>query len=108
MLSDLPYGLSYYYIKLSREMERPVMPSSIKILGIDADDTLWQNEEFFRLAQGRFADMLACYMPPNLWHEHLLTAERRKLGRYEYGIRALYYPWWRPRSTYLRPRFQQV
>ena len=63
------------------------MPSSIKILGIDADDTLWQNEEFFRLAQGRFADMLTCYMPPNLLHEHLLTAERRNLGRYGYGIK---------------------
>ena len=63
------------------------MPSSIKILGIDADDMLWQNEEFFRLAQGRFADMLACYMPPNLLHEHLLTAERRNLGRYGYGIK---------------------
>ena len=39
------------------------MPSSIKILGIDADDTLWQNEEFFRLAQDRFADMLVSYIP---------------------------------------------
>ena len=33
-------------------MERAVMPSSIKILGMDADDTLWQNEEFFLLARG--------------------------------------------------------
>ena len=46
-------------------MERAVVPSSIKILGIDADDTLWQNEEFFRLTQDRFADMLAVYMPPD-------------------------------------------
>ena len=63
------------------------MPSSIKILGIDADDTLWQNEEFFRMVQDRFADMLAAYMPPDPLHKHLLAAERRNLGRYGYGIK---------------------
>ena len=68
-------------------MERVVVPSSIKILGIDADDTLWQNEEFFRLTQDRFADMLAVYMPPEPLHEQLLATERRNLGRYGYGIK---------------------
>jgi len=68
-------------------MERASLPSSIKILGLDADDTLWQNEEFFRLTQDRFADMLSAYMPPDLLHEELLTAERRNLGRYGYGIK---------------------
>ena len=28
-------------------------------IGFDADDTLWQNEAFFRLTQERFADLLA-------------------------------------------------
>ena len=68
-------------------MERASLPSSIKILGLDADDTLWQNEEFFRLTQDRFADMLSAYMPPDPLHEELLTAERRNLGRYGYGIK---------------------
>ena len=68
-------------------MERASLPSSIKILGLDADDTLWQNEEFFRLTQDRFADMLSAYMPPEPLHEELLTAERRNLGRYGYGIK---------------------
>ena len=68
-------------------MERASLPSSIKILGLDADDTLWQNEEFFRLTQARFADMLSAYMPPDPLHEELLTAERRNLGRYGYGIK---------------------
>ena len=39
------------------------MTRSIKILGIDVDDTLWQNGEFFRLTQDRFADLLTSYMP---------------------------------------------
>ena len=64
------------------------MPSSIKILGIDADDTLWQNEEFFRLAQDRFADMLVSYIPTDRLHEHLLAAERRNLGLYGYGVKS--------------------
>ena len=62
------------------------MPSSIKILGIDADDTLWQNEEFFRLTQDRFADLLTSYMPQEYLHKHLLATERRNLERYGYGI----------------------
>ena len=68
-------------------MERASLPSSIKILGLDADDTLWQNEEFFRLTQDRFADMLSAYMPPDPLHAELLAAERRNLGRYGYGIK---------------------
>ncbi|MDC6454574.1 HAD family hydrolase [Planktomarina temperata] len=68
-------------------MERASLPSSIKILGLDADDTLWQNEEFFRLTQDRFADMLSTYMPPDPLHAELLAAERRNLGRYGYGIK---------------------
>ena len=47
-------------------MERASVPSSIKILGLDADDTLWQNQDFYRLTQDRFADMLSAYMPPTL------------------------------------------
>ena len=68
-------------------MERASLPSTIKILGLDADDTLWQNEEFFRLTQDRFADMLSAYMSPDPLHAELLAAERRNLGRYGYGIK---------------------
>lgn len=59
----------------------------IKIVAIDADDTLWQNEEFFRLTQDRFADMLADYMDPDPLHAKLLAAERANVGRYGYGIK---------------------
>ena len=68
-------------------MERASLPSTIKILGLDADDTLWQNEEFFRLTQDRFADMLSAYMSPDHLHAELLATERRNLGRYGYGIK---------------------
>ncbi|MGB0797912.1 MAG: HAD family hydrolase, partial [Planktomarina sp.] len=64
-----------------------MMANRVKILGLDADDTLWQNEEFFRLTQDRFADMLSDYMPPDPLHHRLLQAERHNIGRYGYGIK---------------------
>ena len=63
------------------------MRSSIKILGLDADDTLWQNEEFFRLTQDLFADLLSGYMSASHLHEHLLATERKNLDSYGYGIK---------------------
>ncbi|MGB1235127.1 MAG: HAD family hydrolase [Planktomarina sp.] len=59
----------------------------IKTVALDADDTLWQNEEFFRLTQDRFADLLAPYMAPDPLHLRLLAAERKNIGRYGYGIK---------------------
>lgn len=56
-------------------------------LGFDADDTLWQNERFFRLTQERFADLLADHADRDHLHDCLLAAERRNLGRYGFGIK---------------------
>ncbi|HMO09850.1 MAG TPA: HAD family hydrolase, partial [Paracoccaceae bacterium] len=36
----------------------------LSIIGFDADDTLWQNEAFFRLTQERFAALLADHAEP--------------------------------------------
>ncbi len=56
-------------------------------IGFDADDTLWQNEQFFRLTQSRFAGLLADYVEPALLQDRLLAAERRNLGHYGFGIK---------------------
>jgi putative hydrolase of the HAD superfamily len=56
-------------------------------IGFDADDTLWQNEAFFRLTQDRFADLLADHAEPEHLHDRLLAAERRNLGHYGFGIK---------------------
>ena len=32
--------------------------SSLTTIGFDADDTLWQNEHFYRLTEARFAELL--------------------------------------------------
>lgn len=56
-------------------------------IGFDADDTLWQNERFFRLTQDRFAELLADYAERPHLEERLLAAERRNIGRYGFGIK---------------------
>ena len=56
-------------------------------IGFDADDTLWQNEAFFRLTQDRFAALLADHADPSHLAERLEAAERRNLGHYGFGVK---------------------
>ena len=60
---------------------------AITTVGFDADDTLWQNEAFFRLTQDRFTELLADFAEPDHLHDRLLAAERRNLGHYGFGIK---------------------
>ena len=69
-------------------MERAVMPSSIKILSINADDTLCQNNEFFRLDQDHFVYMLISYILPDKFYGHLLATAERNLSLDGYGIKS--------------------
>ncbi len=63
------------------------MAAELTTIGLDADDTLWENEQFFRLTQDRFAALMAPYADPDHLHERLLAAERRNLGHYGFGIK---------------------
>ena len=56
-------------------------------IGFDADDTLWQNEAYFRLTQDRFADLLRDHSAPDHLQERLLAAERRNIGAYGFGVK---------------------
>lgn len=59
----------------------------ITTVGFDADDTLWQNERFFRITQDRFQAVLADHADPDHLSERLLAAERRNLSHYGYGVK---------------------
>ncbi|MGP1356821.1 HAD family hydrolase, partial [Roseicyclus sp.] len=63
------------------------MTTAVSTIGFDADDTLWQNETFYRITQDRFADLLADYTDADHLHARLLEAERRNLGHYGFGIK---------------------
>jgi putative hydrolase of the HAD superfamily len=56
-------------------------------IAFDADDTLWQNELYFRLTEQRFAELLADYATSDHLSERLLAAERRNLGHYGFGVK---------------------
>jgi putative hydrolase of the HAD superfamily len=61
--------------------------TSLSTIGFDADDTLWQNEHFYRLTERRFALLLADYAEPGQLSTKLLEAERRNLEIYGFGIK---------------------
>ncbi|MGR3662872.1 MAG: HAD family hydrolase [Paracoccaceae bacterium] len=63
------------------------MAVKLTTIAFDADDTLWENEQFFRMTHERFAGLLADYAEQDHLAERMLAAERRNLGRYGYGIK---------------------
>ncbi|UUP18016.1 HAD family hydrolase [Nitratireductor thuwali] len=56
-------------------------------IGFDADDTLWQNEQFYRMTEQRFAALLAGHADPENLSARLLEAEKRNLKLYGFGIK---------------------
>jgi len=63
------------------------MASTLSTIGFDADDTLWQNEHFYRLTEEHFTSLLAEHGEREVLSSRLLEAERRNLGLYGYGIK---------------------
>lgn len=61
--------------------------SKIKVIGFDADDTLWVNETYFREAEERFAEMLEQYETKNKIDQELFRMEMQNLETYGYGIK---------------------
>jgi putative hydrolase of the HAD superfamily len=59
----------------------------VTTIGFDADDTLWQNEQFFRLTERRFAELLSDHGDHDAISARLLEAEKRNLGKYGFGIK---------------------
>lgn len=59
----------------------------IKVIGFDADDTLWVNETYFRDAELEFAKLLAPYETANKIDQELFKKEMENLPLYGYGIK---------------------
>ena len=61
---------------------------NIKVIGFDADDTLWVNETFFRDAELEFARLLSPYETANKIDQELFKKEMDNLELYGYGVKA--------------------
>lgn len=59
----------------------------ITTIAFDADDTLWQNEQFFRLTEQRFADLLRDYTDRPDLKQRLIAAVTRNLQFYGFGMK---------------------
>ncbi|MDP9835375.1 putative hydrolase of the HAD superfamily [Neorhizobium huautlense] len=59
----------------------------ITAIGFDADDTLWQNEQFFRTTESHFTGLLKEFAEHDVVSDKLLAAEKRNLDFYGYGIK---------------------
>ena len=57
----------------------------IKVIGFDADDTLWKNEDLFFEAQNEIKDILK--QNSNNFDKELLKTEKSNLDFYGYGIK---------------------
>lgn len=60
----------------------------IRLICLDADDTLWGHEGYFRLSYQRFAELLAPFAEPAFSEERLIATEARNLSVYGYGVNA--------------------
>jgi len=61
--------------------------AKLSAIGFDADDTLWQNEQFYRLTETRFLDLLSDHGEKKVLADRLLEAEKRNLAVYGFGIK---------------------
>jgi putative hydrolase of the HAD superfamily len=62
--------------------------SNIKVVGFDADDTLWVNETYYREAEQKFAKLLSAYETANKIDQELFKKEMENLEMYGYGIKS--------------------
>ena len=59
----------------------------ITTIALDADDTLWENEQFFRLTEQRFADLLKDYTDAPDLNDRLIASVTRNLSFYGFGMK---------------------
>ena len=63
------------------------MTRPLTTIGLDADDTLWQNEQYYRLTEENFRKLLSDYAEGDDVSGRLLEAEKRNLAHYGFGIK---------------------
>ena len=64
------------------------MLSDIKGIGFDADDTLWENENFFRETEAKFEELIKDHTNGHAIVDKLFEIEIGNLDYYGYGIKS--------------------
>lgn len=68
-------------------MDPSILRAVTWVIGLDGDDTLWENEAYFREVQAECTRLLTRWAHGDGVHERLLTIERRNLELFGYGVK---------------------
>ena len=63
--------------------------NGIRLVGFDADDTLWRSEDYYRAAQAGLESILAGYVALDDLAERLYAVEKRNLALFGYGAKGM-------------------
>lgn len=63
------------------------MQNTIKVIGFDADDTLWVNEPFYQAVEKEFCQIMKPYMDEAETSKELFRTEMQNLEIYGYGAK---------------------
>lgn len=63
------------------------MFSNIKVIGFDADDTLWVNEPFYREIEAKYCELLSGFHTEEYVNNALFSTEMNNLSLYGYGAK---------------------
>ncbi len=69
-------------------MMRKEIQGKVKIIGFDADDTLWANEIYFQETTRRLTELLSPYVDPSSVFPELYHTEMQNMPLYGYGVKA--------------------
>ena len=64
------------------------MIEKIKVVAFDADDTLWENQEYFDEAETRFCETVSEYGDEESVRKELFKTEMKNMGTLGYGVMA--------------------
>jgi putative hydrolase of the HAD superfamily len=65
------------------------LKNKIKFIAFDADDTLWENEQYFQEFERKFCNLLKQYLPASSVSEELFKTEMKNLNIYGYGLKSM-------------------
>lgn len=64
------------------------MINGIKVIGFDADDTLWVNEAYFKETEDKFKELMSGFIDQQTAAVELYRTEMQNMPLYGYGVKA--------------------
>ena len=75
-------------LKTLKKIPNPVLKDKIKVIGFDADDTLWVNEPYYREVEASFIQLIEPYDVEKDIAVEVFSTEMSNLSIYGYGIKS--------------------